>query len=206
MTAAGDGVTQETLRKLRMAAARHTRVAHEAEDLVQDVLLFAIERGRHCGDARFLPWAIGAIRNHARFTARTAVRRRRREQLYDPAAGEAQRPHFPDAFIATLPPSRKVVALLVNLGMSRPEIGHLLGLSGFALRQRLSGLRRDMAAHPAHVEFGEPLGPELPDGLKRRELKAVMPRTTVRALAIRDPDGNALFFSRRDHVSGLDGN
>jgi DNA-directed RNA polymerase specialized sigma24 family protein len=93
-------------------AARCSEAPHEAEDLVQDVLLSAIEKDRDCGDPSVLPWASGAIRNRARFAARTAGRRKRREHAY---AVEHERsahtlPRFPDTVIVTLPRSRRVVA------------------------------------------------------------------------------------------------
>ena len=52
-------ITAQTLSQLRKVASRYSRVSHEAEDLVQDVLIAAIERGRDCGEPGFLPWALG---------------------------------------------------------------------------------------------------------------------------------------------------
>jgi DNA-directed RNA polymerase specialized sigma24 family protein len=94
-----------TIEALMQMAARCSPIRHEAEDLVQDVLLAAIEKGRDCGDSSFLRWAAGAVRNRARFVARTAVRRKRREYTY---AVEHERsadslPRFPEAFVITLP-------------------------------------------------------------------------------------------------------
>jgi RNA polymerase sigma-70 factor (ECF subfamily) len=171
-------------------------VRHEAEDLVQDVLLSAIEKGRDCGDSSFLPWAAGAIRNRARFVARTAVRRKRREHTY---SVEHQRsahslPRFPDTFVITLPRSRRVVALLINLGMGRREIAYLLGLSDMAIRQRITGVRKAFAAFGGEVKSDS--HPPFPaDGLARRALKTSLPRRGERHLAVRDPDGTPIFFS-----------
>jgi DNA-directed RNA polymerase specialized sigma24 family protein len=75
-------IEEGTIRALMRVAARCSVVPHEAEDLVQDVLLSALERNRDCGDPGFLPWASGAVRNSARFAARTAARRKRREHAY----------------------------------------------------------------------------------------------------------------------------
>jgi hypothetical protein len=109
---------------------------------------------RDWGDPSFLPWASGAIRNGARFAARTAARRKRREHAY---AVEHERsahslPRFPDTFIATLPRSRRAVALLINLGMGRREIAYLLGLSDMAMRQRIAGVRKAFADFAGEAE------------------------------------------------------
>lgn len=185
-----------TIETLMRVAARCSVIPHEAEDLVQDVLLSAIEKNRDCGDPSFLPWASGAIRNCARFVARTAARRKRREHAY---AVEHERaahslPRFPDTFIATLPRSRRVVALLINLGMGRREITYLLGLSDVAMRQRIAGVRK------AFVDFagdagGDPHVSFPADGLARRALKASLPKHGLRRFAVRDPDGAPIFFS-----------
>lgn len=200
---------RSTIGILQKVAARHSRVAHEADDLVQDVLLAAIESGRDCSDARFLPWACGAIRNQARFAARSAVRRRQRERVHAALSTEASVAplRFSDAFIAALPRSRRLVALLVNLGMSRSEIGYLLGLTDVALRQRIQGLKRTFAAFGAEERWAAdtPRGSP-PDGPARRALKASLPRSAGRNFAIRDPDGIALFFALPDHVSARVGN
>ena len=196
-----------TIDALMRVAARCSVVPHEAEDLVQDVLLSAIEKNRDCGDPSFLPWASGAIRNCARFVARTAARRKRRERAY---AVEHERsahslPRLTDAFIATLPRSRRVVALLINLGMGRREIAYLLGLSDMAMRQRIAGVRKAFAAFAGEAA-SDPQGPFPANGLARRALKASLPQSRERRFAIRDPDGLPLFFSARGHVSDVGGN
>ena len=206
MTAAR-GLSTGTLETLMRVAARRSVIPHEAEDLVQDVLLSAIEKNRDCDDPSFLPWASGAIRNSARFAARTAARRKRREHAY---AVEHDRsapplPRFPDAFMATLPRSRRVVALLINLGMGRREIAYLLGLSDMAMRQRIAGVRKAFADFAG--DAGSDPHPSFPaDGLARRALKASLPKRRDRRFAVRDPDGVPLFFSAGGHVSDVGGN
>lgn len=174
-----------TIEALMRVAARWSVIPHEAEDLVQDVLLSAIEKNRDCGDPSFLPWASGAIRNCARFAARTAARRKRREHAY---AVEHERsahslPRFPDTFIATLPPSRRVVALLINLGMGRREIAYLLGLSDMAMRQRIAGVRKAFADFGGEAE-SDPHASFPANGLARRacaeSFAAETPRTALR--------------------------
>ena len=63
-------------------AARRTRTPDEADDLVQDVLLIALEQGRALDDPRFPAWAAGVLRRRALFVARTAGRRARREAAF----------------------------------------------------------------------------------------------------------------------------
>jgi DNA-directed RNA polymerase specialized sigma24 family protein len=189
-------LSEVTIETLIHVAARCSVVRHEAEDLVQDVLLSAIENNRDCGDPSFLPWASGAIRNRARFAARTAGRRKRREHAY---AVEHERsahslPRFPDTFVATLPRSRRAVALLINLGMGRSEIAYLLGLSDMAMRQRIAGVRRAFADSAGEAE-SDPHASFEANGLARRELKASLPKRGHRRFAVRDPDGTPLFFS-----------
>lgn len=191
-----------TISALRRVAARCSAVPHEAEDIVQDILLAAVQSGRDCGDPRFLPWACGAIRNHAKFVARGAARRKRRERLHALGHDCAQQslPHFSDTFIATLPRSRRAVALLINLGMGRREIGYLLGLTDMALRQRISGLRRAFEAHGrAAADPDEHPQRFSADGVARRTLKNALPSHGGRRFAIRDPDGLPIFFASADH-------
>lgn len=199
-------IASQTLAKLRKIAERHSRVGHEADDLVQDILLAAIELGRDLTEPSFLPWASGAIRNRAAFVARTAARRRKREMANGISDSQAApSPKVPEEVLSALPPSRRVVALLINLGMERAEIGYLLGLSDVALRQRLSGLRKALSGCN-EIDALSPTSEHRADGLARRVLKSSLPATAQRTFAIRDPDGNPIFFSRRDHISGPSSN
>ncbi|HTV68726.1 MAG TPA: sigma factor [Rhizobiaceae bacterium] len=201
------GLSVGTLVALRRIASRCSAVPHEAEDLVQDILLSAIEKGRDCADPAFLPWASGALRNHARFAARTAARRKRRESVHalehEPSAQSL--PRFPEPFTAALPRSRRVVALLINLGMGRREIAYLLGLSDIAMRQRIAGVRKAFADFAGAAEAGTHT-PFPPDGLARRALKASLPKHGEKRFAARDPDGLPILFSTGGHVSPGRGN
>lgn len=64
---------------------------------------------------------------------------------------------FLHAFLSSLPPAQRIVALLINLGLDRAEISHLLGLSDAAFCQRLSGLRKVFQTCAGEVEFFEGL-------------------------------------------------
>jgi DNA-directed RNA polymerase specialized sigma24 family protein len=189
-------LSSATIEALMQTAARCSPIRHEAEDLVQDVLLAAIEKGRDCSDSSFLPWAVGAVRNRAGFVARTAVRRKRRDFTYTIEHQRAAHslPRFPDTFVITLSRSRRVVALLINLGMGRREIAYLLGLSDMAMRQRIAGLRKDFAEYAGQSE-SDSYPPFPADGLARRALKTALPKRGQRRLAVRDPDGTPICFS-----------
>lgn len=192
---------------LRRCARRHSRVDHEADDLVQDVLLQAVAGGRKVTDPGFAAWAKGAIRNHARFVARTAARRRARETAWETVNVATTAPfRFSQEFTSSLPSAQRVVALLVNLGLGRAEITHLLGLSDVAFRQRLSGVRNAFDAFGGQATLFEEFLPASGDGPARRSLKSVLHPHAARAFAIRNPDGIPIFFSKRDHVSPVDGN
>ena len=200
-------ITAADLRALRLIAARYA-AAHEADDIVQDVLLAAIRAGRACGGERFRRWAHGAIRNHSRFLARSAGRRRARETAHRELADPDGTPRMaiPAETVAALSPALRVVALLANLGIGKAEIAWLLGLSDQTARQRIHALRKAVqrsGAEPEPVEEtstgDEPLGPA------RRRLKRSIPPRGERRFAIRDPDGMGIFFSAA-HIPGNDGN
>lgn len=195
------------LATLKQCASRHSRVDHETDDVVQDVLLLAVTKGRAITDPGFVAWAKGVIRNNARFMARTAGRRRVRDTDWAALDGApTPLPRFSHAFLSSLTPAQRIVALLVNLGLNRAEITHLLGLSDVAFRQRLSGLRKALNAHGGEAEFIDGLSPFPPDGLARRSLKQSLPFHAARTFAIRDPDGIPIFFSKRDHILRDGGN
>jgi DNA-directed RNA polymerase specialized sigma24 family protein len=197
-----------TLRSLRAVAARHSRVEHEVDDLIQDVLLAAVAQGKDIGDPNFAAWAAGAVRLRSRFLARTAARRIRREGAYATLPqSTSPRPalRLPKDFIDRLPPSRRIVALLVNLGMDRGEIAYLLGLSDVALRQRIAGLRKVIATEGLRPLPVFERDAETPRGLVRRALKAALPPRSVRQFAVRDPDGMTILVSG-SHISDDGGN
>ena len=147
---------------LHAQARRHARRPDEADDLLQSALLAALESGRtDLAAPETRRWLSGVIRNRAAFDARTSARRRRRENGWsetywpEPALGEqaAQRrsvePRTGEATLPALPPALRLTALLALSGHTRREIGWLLNLSDTALRQRISQLKRALAAAPA---------------------------------------------------------
>jgi RNA polymerase sigma-70 factor (ECF subfamily) len=174
-------------------AQRATRRPDEAEDLLQAVLLSALEAGRSdlsCPDNR--RWLGGAIRKRAAFEARSAIRRRHREArwlLVEPSS-PAVRDDMPRIFIAGLPRALRSTALLALTGHTREEIAWLLRLSGPALRQRIVEIKRRWRSAGGDQLHDIPgLGGALEFGRIRRALLGPARRAGVH-LASHDPDGH----------------
>lgn len=176
-------MTLEAYRHWLNVARRHARVPGEAEDLLQDALLVAAERGRLGLADEERAWLAGVIRNLAAMQARTAVRRKAREgtaaasragapaalasAMEAPNGAGARSPlSSSGSFFATLPPAARRVAVLALHGLDRDEIRAALGLSDPALRQRLRVVRKALGA--------------LPDELRREALDAAQARRTAR--------------------------
>ncbi|PLP60124.1 transcriptional regulator [Mesorhizobium loti] len=183
--------------ELLRQAQRASRRPDEAEDLLQAVLLSAIEAGRcdlSCPDNR--RWLQGAIRKRAAFEARTAIRRRQRETRWqaEPTASSTQQ-DMPIAFVATLPAALRTTALLALTGHTRQEIGWLLRLSDPALRQRIAEIKRrwrDIGGDRLEVIPG--LDGTLHFGRIRRALLGPARRDGV-LFASHDPDGHLFLVS-----------
>jgi RNA polymerase sigma-70 factor (ECF subfamily) len=177
-------------------ARKHARVRGEAEDLLQDALLVAIEDGRLDLDVEAnRAWLAGVIRNRGTLDARSASRRKARERRF----GDAQRPTASwngpeperqvetrapgavDVMLSTMPRAARQVAVLVLHGLSRAETRTALALSDTALRQRLTSIRRAL----------KPLPPALKrDALavayaRRRDRAAPYPMGLVRRALLR---------------------
>ncbi|MGP1274396.1 MAG: RNA polymerase sigma factor [Caulobacterales bacterium] len=189
---------QSVYARLLNTARRHARLAHEAEDIVQDAMLAAFEAGRSdLDDPANRLWLNGVIRNQARMRARGAMRRKSREAVLAPetfADTERDRADMTlGAWVAGLPRALRPVAALVLTGHTRAEIRSALGLADTALRQRLQNLKR--AAKASGIEAGALLAlrPDLAHGVLRRGLLDVVSRRQA-TFATYDPDGNLLVF------------
>ncbi|MCR9137655.1 MAG: transcriptional regulator [Alphaproteobacteria bacterium] len=182
-------------------ARRVTRRADEAEDLLQSVLLSAVEAGRSdLTLAENRRWLVGALRKRALFDARSAIRRRRREAAVVPnepgSGGDSEPP--PVRFVATLPPRLRTTALLALTGHTRQEIAWLLSLSDATLRQRFTQLRRRWR------NFGGGDLTELPglDGslafgrIRQALIKPVRGHDAI--LASHDPDGHLFIVNSQN--------
>lgn len=179
----------ELLRQARRAARR----PDEAEDLLQTVLLAAVEAGRtDLGAPENRRWLEGALRKRAAFDARTAIRRRRRETFCasSPTVDPSEREQFPLRFVRSLPAALRTTALLALTGHSRQEIAWLLRLSDPALRQRIADIRRRWREARGHrIDEMRGLVGTLAFGRIRRSLMAATRRNDV-VLASHDPDGH----------------
>jgi DNA-directed RNA polymerase specialized sigma24 family protein len=215
-TATPASIDAALLQRLRRQARRLGARPDDAEDLLQATLLAALEGGRSD-----LPWLAGVmVRQHA-LAARSAVRRRRREdRAVDWNAADAGPAiPVPGAVLRALPTAARRVAVLALHGLDGAEIRCLLGLSAPAFRQRLSTIRRCLRRLPpglqaeacALASAGERprSNPHLPAGLLRRSLVRALARGPGRgskpALGTHDDDGHLLLF-RCDHVSVPGGN
>jgi DNA-directed RNA polymerase specialized sigma24 family protein len=189
----------ETYRRLRVEARRHARRAADADDLVQDALLIALEQGRDDP-----AWLSGVLRNQAAMQARSAIRRRRRETAVavdiDVIAHASElEPPSASALLQRLPPAARRVAVLALHGLNAEEIRWILGLSATAFRQRLTSIRKTLGALPpsqraeamALAYVRDPARTaDLQFGLVRRALKAALGGAD--GIATHDADGHLI--------------
>lgn len=198
--------SDEAYRDLLRTARRFSRSGDEARDLVQDVLTIALARG-------FLDWPSpgrrawlrGVVRKRAAFVARGLSRQRRREGLWE-AVGQGQGTwSWQPRFLAALPRSLRVVALLASADLCAAEIRWLLGLSEAALRKRLSELRCAVRAEAEAPTLPAP-EPAFFLGGHRAQLLSVLRRHRSPAVATHDPDGHAILLRINAHKTRPLGN
>lgn len=186
----GDG--RQRYAELLRYARRVSRRADEAEDLVQTVLVAALEAGRaDLGSTANRRWLHGALKKRAAFEARSALRRRRREMATELAVKSTD-DSLEDtlAFANSLPRRLRTTALLALSGHTRTEMRWLLKINDAALRQRLKAIRsRWNATGNSGVPQMASLKGDLPFGAIRQALLPVAPRQKV-FLASHDPDGH----------------
>lgn len=197
-------------RELLAQARRLTRRDAEAEDLVQDALVAALEAGRDDP-----AWLSGVIRNQAAMAARGAARRRRRETeaATDDATPETPTASDPRPLLQRLPPAARRVAVLALHGLSADEIRWILQLTSAAFRQRLTSIRKAIGALPPELR-GESLAlayvrdparaVDLQFGLVRRALKSALHEAA--GLGTHDPDGHLLVIRNGAHAWPSRGN
>lgn len=184
--------------------ARREAGAAQAEDVVQDALMAAVEAARlDLADEATARWLCGVVRNRARMAARTARRRRRRETdwaegrrepsaVSDPPLGEV---------LAGLPKALRALAALALTGHNRREIAYLLDLPDTALRQRITALKRLLVARGiAAPQELSGLNLDLAYGRLRDVLLPALHRHGA-VFASHDPDGH-LFLVRRSQKPG----
>lgn len=178
-------------------ARRRVRRLAEAEDLLQDALLIALEARR--GDLTRVEnrrWLAGVMRNRGLLDARSAARRRLREAEFQSTAPDMALPDLPAyGRVSDLPPALRTTALLALTRHTRAEIAWLLRLSDVALRKRISEIRRRLVGAGDGVTDIDLRG-NLPFGLMRRALLGRV-RDRGPAFGSHDPDGNLFVVSSR---------
>lgn len=183
---------------------RYSLEPHEAEDLAHDILLSALQRGLDLHGASFLRIAHGAARRHGAFLARSAARRRAREERSAEEAPVGDAPPRDDgvegAPLSVLSPALRTTLLLLVQGLGKAELRHALGVNDTALRKRFQALReRGPLERP---ELPLPWRTPLLSRLRRSQVR-LLPRLVARigerqaprVVAASDPDGHGLIFT-----------
>lgn len=205
--AAIDDASSAAYRDVVKLARRFAQSDDDARDLAQDALLAALDRGfvDWASQSR-RPWLYGVLRRRAAFVARTAARRTRREGLAPAATdGDPVALAWCPRFLAALPPSLRVVAMLASVDLCAAEMRWLLRLTPVALRSRLSALRRAIAAEGESWTLGRG-APQRSIGARRVALLAGLKATKLPMVATQDPDGHAIFLRVVAHTNGSHGN
>jgi DNA-directed RNA polymerase specialized sigma24 family protein len=205
--AVSDEVSRSAYQELLRVARRFSRSEDEAGDLVQDAVLIALARGFDDWSAPGRRgWLRGVVRKRAAFVARGEKRRRRREELPDGVARASPgRWVWQANFLASLPPSLRLVAKLASADLGAAEIRWLLGVSDTALRQRLTALRRAVVAED-DLPTEPSSEPQLSFGAPRALLLAGLRRQCGRVIATHDPDGHVILLRIGPHKIGPGGN
>lgn len=158
----GDASAAERLVRLHLGAAYAvalsvTRVPQDAEDVVQDAFVTALERLEECTPERFPGWLLRIVRNRALNHRRGEGVRAARplDEAADRAAGDspardAERTELRErlsAGLETLTDVQREVLLLHDLeGWKHREIAAALGLPEGTVRHHLFHARRAMRA------------------------------------------------------------
>ncbi len=187
-------MTANDYQALLEIAKRYTRKSHEAEDLLQDALLVAVNADRFdFSQDNNQKWMHGVLRNLAKQHARSAQRRKDRDFSF----GEAKETEVESnseevnliggadalqSVLGLLGPAAKKVAVLSMQGLNRKEICDLLDISDATLRQRLASIRKALGpvsealkheavamAYISRQKKGQ-LSSDLPLGLIRKAL------------------------------------
>lgn len=189
------GVCADTYREILHTARRFARSEDDARDLVQDVLEIALGRGVEDWDApERRAWLRGVVRRRAAFIVRGQQRRRRREHVAtDSGNTEARAWAWQPKFLASLPRSLRLVAILASAELCAAEIRWLLRLTDTALRQRLSALRRALRAQ-SELPTVPVAEPPRSFGARRTQVLAHLRQRGGRVIATHDPDGHVLFL------------
>jgi RNA polymerase sigma-70 factor, ECF subfamily len=136
-------------------ARRQLRNPHDAEDLVQEAALRALERLHQFDRTRnFAPWFFRLLMNLGS-NKREAIALRTHEELLPESASVAsgvdqgaERAEFCEAFqaaVAALPPRQRSIVMLFDVdGYSGAEIAELLDVSAETVRWHLHSARKTL--------------------------------------------------------------
>ncbi len=132
--------------RLYAAALRLTRDPAEAEDLVQETFLTAIEARSEFGTGRpLMPWLLGILTNRARHARRRAALRPPREagpepppRPVDEAVSRELRAEVGDAIDGTAEPYRTVLVLHVLHGLTPLQVAHALARPAGTVRSQIA--------------------------------------------------------------------
>lgn len=154
---AGDGEAFEQLVRLHMRAAYTvafgvTNDDADAEDVVQDAFITALERLDHCDPPRFSGWLLTIVRNRAlNFRRAQTVRAAAPLEVADRATSSSNpeldaargelRGELTEAMAQLTETQRQVVLLHDLEGYKHREIGEIVGISEGASRFHLSTAR-----------------------------------------------------------------
>lgn len=208
--------------RLLRSAYRLTRRADEAEDLLHSVLLAAVDAGR--ADMSVIAnrnWVLGALKKRALFDARSAIRRKRREDSYaytssgnDQGSCEGAKLDgngvHPSSFTSNLPVGLRITALLILTGHSWKEIAWLQRLSDAALRQRIAEIkRRRRSAGGQHLaEMAGLRGEHAFGNLRKRSIRLMAkpiphPAQNSRVVLVsHDPNGHVFMVTSQNGSHG----
>lgn len=177
-------------------ARKHSRIEREAEDLLQAALLAAVEEGRTDLDLEAnRAWLAGVIRNQGAMHARSALRRKEREEQFDASEKPAdmstgtesseqagsRTSEAVERLLQSMSPAARQVAVLVLHGMDRAEIRTALALPDTALRQRFTSIRRALAPLPNDLQQ-DAMGAAY---ARRRDRAATFPLGLIRRALLR---------------------
>jgi RNA polymerase sigma-70 factor (ECF subfamily) len=166
----GDAPAFEALVRSHYGAAYATALAltgnpMDAEDVVQDGFVRALERLDTCDPDRFAGWLLTIIRNHAHnVRARERVRAAESLDAVDPPGSDrtdriveqGDLGRALQAALATLPEAQREVVLLHDLeGWRHREIADALGISEVMARQHLFQARRTLRGLLARPDVKE---------------------------------------------------
>ena len=183
-------------------ACRYARRRTEAEDLLQNAMLVAVQAGRaDLSSVSNRRWISGVMRKMAAFDARSALRRQMREKAWldvlEIPGPQSQAASVEEArrFALSLPPRMRTAALLAISGHTRAEIAWLLRIPDVSVRQYVTEIRRRWKAQGgAGGDELLHLAGSLAYGRIRQSLRHQIRHKPDVHFATHDPDGHTFSF------------